>query len=193
MRSTSSNSHLYRSGVDTGWNATIGNIATLGFEAGYFITKNISIDVSGGIPLSADDKIKGGPLNGMVLTKLYPALIPITVVWHFDNFGAFQPFVGVGFGPGFSFSNKDALLTNVKVSGTINTVVQFGFDYMLTPRWGVSFDVKKAFAYVEGHGVLAADPRVRVDQHAHFNPWLLSTGIVYRFGGMDAAPVVARY
>ncbi len=182
--------------MDTGWNATISDVATVGFEAGVFFTKNISINVSGGIPLSANDRIKNGPYNGLVLTKLYPGIVPVTVVWHFDNFGAFQPYVGVGLAPGFSFSNKDALLTNVKVSGTMNTVIQFGADYMLTPRWGLSFDVKKAFSYVTGHGYVTQfypGALISVDQHAHFNPWLLSTGIVYRFGGADAAPVVASY
>lgn len=191
-----SSSHLYLQGADQGWNATISNVATVGFEAGVFLTKNISINVSGGLPLSANDSIKGGPRNGQVLTKLYPGIVPVTVVWHFDNFGAFQPYVGVGLAPGFSFSNKDALLTNVQVSGTMNTVVQFGADYMLTPRWGISLDVKKAFSYVTGHGYVAeAYPwrQYSVDQHAHFNPWLLSTGILYRFGGSDAGPVLAKY
>ncbi|MCW2284457.1 outer membrane protein [Rhodoblastus acidophilus] len=199
-----SSSHLYEyvpvlgRSVDTGWNASISNIATVGFEAGLFLTKNISVNVSGGLPLSANDSIKGAPYpyNGLVLTKLYPGIVPVTVVWHFDNFGAFQPYIGVGLAPGFSFSNKDALLTNVKVSGSVNTIVQFGADYMLTPRWGISLDVKKAFSYVTGHGYLASvypGAQISVDQHAHFNPWLLSTGIVYRFGGSDSGPVLAKY
>src|ERR1700679_3218107 len=34
-----------------GVGATLANVATLGFENGYFVTPNVSIDVSGGIPL----------------------------------------------------------------------------------------------------------------------------------------------
>jgi len=199
-----SSSKMYASGVDAHVNASIDNVATLGFEAGWFITKNISINVSGGIPLRARDKVKGtSPIpaiatyapNGTTLTDALPAIIPVTVVWHFDNFGAFQPYVGVGAGPGFSFSNNDAYLTNVKLSGALNTVISFGADYMVNEHWGVSLDVKKAFAYLEGHGTVKSGPLAgrQVTQHLHFQPWILSTGIVYRFGGPDAAPVVAKY
>ncbi|MCW2314611.1 outer membrane protein [Rhodoblastus acidophilus] len=199
-----SHSKMYANGLDAGVSATVEDVATLGFEAGWFITKNISINVSGGIPLPAKDKVKGtspNPAiaryapNGTSLTEALPAIIPITVAWHFDNFGPVQPYVGIGAGPGFSFSNKDAYLTNVKLSGALNTVITFGLDYMVNEHWGVSLDVKKAFAYLDGHGTVKSGPLKgsQVVQHLHFEPWILSTGIVYRFGGPDAGPVLAKY
>ncbi|MBB4197246.1 outer membrane protein [Rhodoblastus sphagnicola] len=196
-----SRSKLYTPRGDTGLNATISDVATFGYEFGWFVTKNISINVSGGIPLTATDKTKGTyPFlpSGTNLTTLLPALVPITVVYHLDNFGAFQPYAGVGVAPGFSFENKNAYLRDVRVSGALNTVVKFGFDYMLNQHWGVSFDVTKAFAYLEGRGIVNSGPyrNVTVVQHAHFNPWLLSTAIVYRFGLSDiglGSEVVAKY
>jgi outer membrane protein len=196
-----SRSKLYAMGADTGLNATISDVATFGYEFGWFVTKNISINVSGGIPLNATDKTKGSiPFlaSGTNLTTLLPGLVPVTVVYHLDNFGAFQPYAGVGVAPGFSFDNKNALLSNVKVSGAANTIVKFGFDYMLTQHWGVSFDVTKAFAYLEGRGVVNSGvyQGATVVQHAHFEPWLLSTAIVYRFGPADLGfgnGVVAKY
>jgi len=188
----------------TGAGATVSNVSTLGFEAGMFLTKNISINVSGGVPVKANYAVKGtasniivatAAPNGTVLTKAMPAIIPITAVYHVTSFGAFQPYAGVGIGPGFSFSNDNAFLSNVKLTGALNTVVQFGFDYMVTERWGVSFDVKKAWAYLKGNGTvatgsLAGNP---VNTEITFEPWILSTGIVYRFGGHDALPIVAKY
>ncbi len=74
--------------------------------------------------------------------------------------------------------------------------MQFGGDYMIDKHWGLSFDAKKIFSYVEAHGTsinipgLGAVPAVVV-QHANFDPWLLSVGLVYRFGA--AEPLVAKY
>ena len=45
-----------------GVGATIGNVATLGLEAGYFVTPNVSIDVSAGVPMWVTDKTKGDDL-----------------------------------------------------------------------------------------------------------------------------------
>ncbi|KAF0121661.1 MAG: outer membrane protein [Xanthobacteraceae bacterium] len=59
--------------------------------------------------------------------------------------------------------------------------LQVGFDYMIDRHWGVNVDVKKiflrsSFRYTDTTGVLAATSgRVTID------PWLISTGITYRF------------
>lgn len=187
---------VYPAGVG----ATIGNIVTLGGEAGYFVTRNISLDVSAGIPFYAKDTTKGfnprNPAlpNGTVLSEILPAVVPITVVYHLNQFGAFQPYAGVGLAPGFSFDNKNEFLTGVKVGGSVGLVLQAGADYMFDRNWGVSFDAKKIFSYVDAHATgLALAPGVPVitTQHVNFQPWLLSAGIVYRFGAPDA--VTAKY
>jgi outer membrane protein len=194
------NGTLYPAGVG----ATIDNITTVGFEGGYFVTHNISLNVSGGIPVYAKDRTKGynpqNPLvpNGTVLSRIMPAIIPITAVYHFDNFGPVRPYLGAGFAPGFSFSNKNAFLGNVAVGGSVGLVLQAGVDYMFDRHWGLSFDVKKVFAYVNAHSSEINVPGVGyvptvTTQTVNFQPWLLSTGIIYRFGGSESAPVVAKY
>ena len=186
-----------------GVGATIGNITTVGFEGGYFVTHNISINVSGGIPFYTKDRTKGynpltGVPNGTVLSQIMPAIVPITAVYHFDNFGALRPYLGAGFAPGFSFSNKNAFLGNVAVGGSVGLVLQAGADYMFDRHWGLSFDVKKVFAYVGAHSSEVSVPGIGyvpavTTQTVNFQPWLLSTGIIYRFGGAESAPVVAKY
>jgi outer membrane protein len=186
----------------TGFGATVGDVSTLGFEAGFFITRNISVDISGGIPIYVNDKTKGfNPLNpvvvnGTVLSQIMPAILPITVLYHFDNFGPFRPYIGGGAAVGFSLDNKNAFLTDVHVGSTMGVALQGGVDYMIDRNWGVSLDVKKTFTYVEsyasGINVPGVGPLpVRVYQHTQFQPWLLSLGIVYRFGG--GAPILANY
>ena len=176
-----------------GVGAEIGNVATLGAEAGWFVTRNVSLDVSAGIPAYVNVKTTGfnpaNPLlpNGTVLAKTMPGFLPITAVWHFDNFGAFRPYLGAGVAPGFCFSAKDGFTTGVHVGSSFGPVLQAGLDYMITPNWGVSFDVKKTWTYVQSSAQGLAVPNVgwfpaASYTHTHFDPWTFSVGLVYAFG-----------
>ncbi|MGO4872240.1 MAG: OmpW/AlkL family protein [Roseiarcus sp.] len=174
--------------------ANIANVATVGFEAGYFVMPNISLDISGGIPMWAKDKSKGmpnlgspplytGPLPGTTLSTIMPAFIPITALYHFNQFGAFQPYLGGGFAPVFSFAQRNGSTTGVTVDPTVGLVLQAGADYMIDNHWGVSFDVKRLFADATAHTTgLSGDPSpIAGTQKTNFNPWVLATGLVYRF------------
>lgn len=176
-----------------GIGATIGNVATLGVEAGYFVTPNVSLDIAAGIPMWANDTTKGAPtglpptynqpVNGTVAAKIMPSFVPVTAVYHFNQFGAFQPYIGAGAAAVFSFQTKDEAFTGVKVDPTIGLVLQGGADYMLDQHWGVSFDVKKVFAEVTAHttGLAGVPVPVAGGQKTYFQPWVLSTGITYRW------------
>jgi outer membrane protein len=198
-----------------GVGATVGDVATLGVEAGYFVTPNISIDIAAGLPMWANDKTKGTPgcpfrfsplacvfpggsvplpPNGTTLAKIQPSFVPVTVNYHFKQFGAFQPYVGAGVAAVFSFQTKDAFNTGVKVNPAVGLVLQGGADYMLDEHWGVTFDVKKVFAHVTSHAtgdslaylgypytLAGSSAPLAGTQKTYFQPWVLSTGITYRW------------
>jgi outer membrane protein len=197
-----------------GVGATVSNVATLGVEAGYFVTPNVSIDVSAGIPMWATDKTKGTPgypfligsgaptftsppyyplpPNGATLAKIMPSFLPLTALYHFTQFGAFQPYVGGGVAAVFSFQTKDDFNSGVKVDPTVGLVLQGGADVMIDQHWGWTFDVKKVFAHVTSHATgdnLAtlggSYPPISIPvtgtQKTYFEPWVLSTGVTYRF------------
>jgi outer membrane protein len=180
--------------------ATLGNIGTLGVESGVFITRNISIDVSGGIPVWVPVTTKGfnpynPPLaNGTLLGKGQLALIPITAVYHFDKMGPVSPYLGAGLTPAFSFSNKNEFLTNIHVSGAVGLVLQGGLEWMVDRNWGFSIDAKKIFTYgsmnATGLAILPGVPTYS-QLNVRFQPLLLSFGLVYRFGGGE--PLIAKY
>jgi outer membrane protein len=191
-----------------GVNATVGDVATVGVEAGYFVTPNVSVDISAGVPRWADVKSKGTPgcpfdlfcpgsglplpPNGTLLARIMPSFVPVTVLYHFNQFGAFQPYLGGGVAAVFSFRTKDEFQTGVKVDPTVGLVLQGGADVMIDQHWGWSFDVKKVFAQVTSHGTgdngtaLGASypPGVAPNNgtlKTYFQPWVLSTGVTYRF------------
>jgi outer membrane protein len=179
-----------------GVGATVGNVATVGFEAGYYLTNNISLDLSGGIPMWADVKTKGSPPPGVPLpdgTKLasiIPAFVPATVVYHFNQFGAFQPYLGAGAAAVFSFGQRNAFDTDVTVDPTVGLVLQGGADVMLGSHWGLSFDAKQLFAYSVSHatgqntavvGLPFGTLPLASTLKTRFEPTVLSTGLIYRF------------
>lgn len=179
-----------------GVGAKIGNVATLGVEAGYFVLPNISVDLAAGIPMWAGDRSKGTPVgfpfpsNDTLLARVMPSFVPLTVLYHFDQFGMFQPYIGGGVAAVFSFETKDEFNTGVTVDPTVGLVLQAGADTMIDQHWGWTFDVKKVFADVTSHGTgdnLAAigGPPVILPlagtQKTYFQPWVLSTGITYRW------------
>jgi outer membrane protein len=202
-----SSSKLYAGGVQIpGVGATFSDVATLGIESGYYVTPNVSVDVSAGVPMWVTDKTKGatavGPLpsppfpatflpvpDGTLIAKVMPAFVPVTVLYHFTQFGAFQPYLGAGFAPVFALAHRDEFNTGVTVDPTIGLVLQAGADVMIDQHWGWSVDVKKLFADVTSHatgdnlaliGVPAAIA-VPGEQKTNFQPWILSTGVTYRF------------
>jgi outer membrane protein len=191
-----------------GVGATVGNVATLGVEAGYYVTPSVSIDVAAGIPMWASDKTKGTPgapfllggvlplpPDGTTLAKVMPSFIPLTVLYHFNQFGMFQPYLGAGVAAVFSFRTKDEFNTGVTVDPTIGLVLQGGADVMIDQHWGLTFDVKKVFADTTSHatgdnvallgpaytGLLGNTLAVTGTQKTDFQPWVLSTGVTYRF------------
>lgn len=179
-----------------GLGANLSNIATLGAEFGYFIFPNISLDVSGGIPMWVKDTTKGNPPGnlpppGTKLGSYLAGLIPVTVVYHFTQFGWVQPYLGAGLTPVFSFAQKSGFDTGITVDPTVGLVLQAGTDVMIDRHWGWSFDVKKVFANAKDHGTgvdlttigISNPPRLPLatTQKVTFQPWLLSTGVTYRF------------
>jgi outer membrane protein W len=73
---------------------------------------------------------------------------------------------------------------------------QVGFDYMLNNNWGLNFDVKRIMMRPSASGVVYnsfLNTFIPVHTKVKIDPWLVSAGITYRFGGGASAPVVAKY
>jgi outer membrane protein len=162
---------------------------TLGLEAGYFITPNIAIALSAGVPPIAHLKATGLTLEPALGTNLLgsvrygPAML--LAQYHFTNFGAFQPYLGAGAVYLLNFGNiNDGLFTNQQVDQNFGFVVQAGADYMLTdlglPNWGVFVDAKKLFLSTDVSGNLL-NLNIPIRTHVQLDPWAASTGITFKY------------
>ena len=139
--------------VDVG--ATLSNVVTANFVAGVFVNPNLSFEIATGIPAYVSIKTNGyNPFNPTLTngTKLGEGLlsfVPMTAVYHFNQFGSLQPYLGAGLTPVFSFGNKNGFLTGITVPSSVGGVLQAGADYMIDRHWGVNVDVRKIFTYAE--------------------------------------------
>ncbi|MGH6839601.1 MAG: OmpW/AlkL family protein [Methylocella sp.] len=174
---------------------TLNNVAippsyTLGLEAGLFITPNIALAISAGVPplihikatvlnvagLLGTDQVgsaRFGPLMGLVQ-------------YHFTNFGAFQPYIGAGAAYVVMFSNiSDGILSDFNIDDSFCFVVQGGFDYMLgdfgLPHWGVFVDGKKLIYLNPNFQGNLLNTSIHIKTLGKIDPWIASTGITFKY------------
>jgi outer membrane protein len=167
------------------------NLLTLSVQAGYFVTPNWSLEVASGFPVWQTARITGfsatPPFAGAVLSTSLPAAVPITVVYHFTQFGPIQPYVGVGITPIFALTVRDGFAVGSSTDPSIGLVLQGGFDYMLNRNWGVFIDAKKYFDRSVSRATgLNFGPPVGVifaggSSVTNAQPWVLAAGLTYRF------------
>ena len=176
-----------------GRGASYSNYYTVAVMGGYYFTPNWSVEVEGGFPVWSDVRVtgpvppSGGPPAGTLLAKVMPAGIPITGVYHFTQFGGFQPYLGAGLVPTFALAVRDGYVTGGSYQPALGVVVQGGFDYMFNQHWGVFFDAKQSVASATGNasginvgpplGIISASSWIKTTA----KPVSFTTGLTYRF------------
>ncbi len=147
-------------------------------EVGYFVTPNIAVSLTGGVPPKI--AIRGaGAITGLgtLATAVYgPSTL--TAHYHFMDFGAVQPYVGAGIAYMKIFSTKDRVLQNVKADDAFGLALQAGVDVMINRNWGAFVDVKKAFLQSKTTGTLGGAP---ISAKLVVDPLVVHSGVTYRF------------
>jgi outer membrane protein len=178
---------------------TLNNVAippsyTVGLEAGYFITPNIALALSAGVPPPLHVKatvlhvgtFSSNPLGTDLLGSARVGPLMGLLQYHFTQWGAFQPYFGAGAAYVVMFGNSsDGLLENFGVDSTFSFVVQGGFDYMLTafglPNWGVFADAKKLIYLNPNFQGTLLNTGTPIRTLGKIDPWVASTGITFKY------------
>jgi outer membrane protein len=164
-------------------NVTVRPSYTLDLEAGYFVTPNIVIAVSAAVPPLEHFKATGFPQAGVLGTNLLGStragLVMLLLQYHFTQFGAIQPYAGIGGGYIVDLGNiSDGILTNFSLDQNFAFVLQAGAELMLTPNWGVYVDGKKEFLSTDAQGFAETVP---VRAHVTLDPWRAAAGITFKY------------
>ena len=153
------------------------NNITLGVGAGYFFTRNLSVDALLGSP--PETTIHGnGALAGLSAGKVTYGPAILAIDYHFTRFGAFQPFIGAGVNYTVVLGHKDLAISGLKVDNAWGTVVRAGFNAMVTRHVGVFSSVQKVFVGTKVSGTFNGLP---VSANVTLDPWIYHAGLTYRF------------
>lgn len=141
----------------------------------YFLNKNLALELFCCFAkLDAEGK---GAINNTDLGDFWTFPPALTLQYHFDNLGAFKPYVGAGvqyihfFGEGTS-----DLGGKIDLDDALGFTLQAGVDISIGGGWYLNADVKKTWidtdASWSGTGITAD---VEID------PWIYSVGLGYQF------------
>ncbi|WP_426127126.1 OmpW/AlkL family protein [Pararhizobium sp. PWRC1-1] len=146
-------------------------------DISYFFTNNIAAELILGTTYA---NINEDGAVGVPVGKAWLLPSTLTLQYHFTDFGAFKPYVGAGINYSLFYNQSEkAGFSNLDVKNHLGAALQVGFDYMLDDNWGVNFDVKKIFLKTDwsaDHDTLGP-----LRGKAKIDPWLIGTGITYRF------------
>lgn len=140
----------------------------------YFLSPNLAAELILTYPQKHDVLVNGGKVG--TLKHLPPVL---SLQYHFTDFGAFKPYVGVGvnatFFSGVSLPAPGGVQLSIKKQ-SYGLSGQIGFDYAISNQLSLNVDVKKVQidTTLYGAGTLNLG-KVKVD------PVLVGVGIGYKF------------
>lgn len=144
-------------------------------DISYFFTPNLAAELVLGV---TPHRVKGtGALDGTRIGDVW--LLPPTLMlqYHFTGLGNVKPYVGAGINYTVFFNEEaKGSFEKFDLDNTFGFALQAGIDIMLNQHWGINFDVKKIFL----------EPKVNVNNglvtgKVKIDPWLIATGVTYRF------------
>ena len=147
-------------------------------QVGRYFTDHLAIALTVGLPPHISIYGRGAlqPFGKLAETTYGPAVL--TVQYHPVKKGPVRPYVGVGASYMIIFSTQDAAFQNVSIKNDLAPALEGGTDVMLNRRFGIFFDVKKAFLRTTANGTFGGAPvvgKVKLD------PWALTAGVAFHF------------
>jgi outer membrane protein len=171
--------------VTPGANGSLSNAFVPELDITYFFTKNIAAElILGTSPHTVKGRSVLAASKNLGSTWALPPTL--TLQYHFTNFGAFKPYVGVGVNYTLFYGEQHgnrALpgLYNFRVQSAAGVAAQVGFDYMLDKNWGINFDVKKLLLRPIAKGNAGSVVGAPVKARVKLDPWIIGTGVTYKF------------
>ncbi len=140
----------------------------------YFFTPNIAAELIAATSQHdmSVDLTGGGNLDLGSVWVLPPTLL---VQYHFMPDGNVRPYVGAGVNYTHLYNVDDTATTSVDYEGGFGWALQAGVDVPISDHWVWNFDVKKIWVNVDA----TVNSAVKAD--VDLDPWVIGTGVGYRF------------
>ena len=152
--------------------------ATPTVQIGYFLTDNIALNATLGLPPTV--AVYGGGTIGALpkLGEVTYGPTALTVQFHPLRHGRIRPYVGAGVSYMIVFDTEDGAFQDLEVSNDFGLAFEAGTDFMITDRWGLFVDVKHALLRPTATGTFMGAPVVG---ETRLDPWAYSAGITFHF------------
>ena len=146
-------------------------------DISYFFNENIASElILGTTYANIDGK---GSIEGLgKIGKVWLLPPTVTLQYHFTNFGDFKPYVGAGVNYTMFYDQKAKSADKLDVENSLGAALQVGFDYRIDDHWDFNMDVKKIFMQPKFDVTVGGTDYTG---KAKIDPWLIGTGIGYRF------------
>jgi outer membrane protein len=161
-------------GGATGLEARVGRdvMPTIGLT--YFFTDNVAVEVIAGTTKHTV-RAKGPGVDVKVKdTWVLPPVVSLQ--YHLAPAAKVSPYVGAGVNYMLFYSGKDRNGFDLKLDDGFGVALQAGVDVALSGPWSANLDVKKVYFSTD-----AVDRANGIRTKVHLDPWVVSTGVGYRF------------
>lgn len=152
----------------------VASSASLSLEGTYMITNNIGIELLASYPFEHDVSVEG--LGEIGDTKHLPPTVSLQ--WHFTDWGAFKPYIGVGVNYTYFFDEdtRGALAgTDLDLDNSWGAAFQVGVDYFVTENVFLNGNVRYIKIETDAEVNGADVGSVTID------PWTIGAQVGYRF------------
>jgi outer membrane protein len=145
-------------------------------QIGYMLTPQFAVNATLGIPPTID--VYGAGSIGALpkLGRVTYGPTALTLQYHPVASGWLRPYVGAGLSYMIVFGTKDGAFQDLKVDNDLGWAIEAGTDLMVSSRWGMFVDIKKAALRPRATGTFNGVPvvgRTRLD------PWAFTGGVVF--------------
>lgn len=151
---------------------------TLTVQIGRFLTPNIAVNATLGIPPKVD--IYGAGSIGALpkLGEVTYGPTALTLQYHPTRSGRVRPYVGAGLSYMIVFDSDDGAFEDLDCENDLGPAVEAGVDFMVSQRTAIFADVKKAWLRTTATGTFAGAPVVG---ESKLDPWAFTGGIAIHF------------